>query len=91
MKAKPEPNSYKFALQIPHWYQAMLMKNNALCNQQTCSLEPPPAHLQVLGSRWMFKIKFNADSTIARYKARLVTQGYTKKRALTTLKLLVLL
>lgn len=79
MQTKTKPNSYKSTLQISHWHQAMLDEYNDLCNQQTWSLEPPPAHHQVLGSKWMYKTKFNVDDTVVRYKARLVMQGYTQK------------
>ena len=31
------------------------------------------------GSKWVFKVKTNADGSIERYKARLVAQGYNQK------------
>ena len=32
----------------------------------------------VVGSKWVFRIKFHADGTIDRFKARLVAQGFTQ-------------
>ena len=46
-----------------------------LCNQ-TWKLVPPSCHLNIIGCRWIFKIKKKADGSIERYKARLVANGY---------------
>ena len=35
-----------------------------------------------VGSRWVFKVKTNADGSIERCKARLVAQGYSQKEGL---------
>jgi len=32
----------------------------------------------VVGSKWVFTIKYNSDGSIARHKARLVAQGFTQ-------------
>lgn len=53
---------------------------NALCTQKTWSLVPPPTHHNVLGSRWIFKIKLNTDGTVSQYKGKLVAQRYKKER-----------
>ena len=34
---------------------------------------------KAIGSKWVFKVKTNADGSIERYKARLVAQGYNQK------------
>lgn len=34
-----------------------------------------PAGKKAIGSKWVFTIKYNADGTIERYKARLVCCG----------------
>ena len=34
--------------------------------------------IKLLGCRWVFNIKYNADGRIERYKARLVAKGYTQ-------------
>ncbi|KAI0501552.1 hypothetical protein KFK09_016497 [Dendrobium nobile] len=52
----------------PHWRAAMASEFLALQQQGTWLLP-------VLGCCWTFKIKRNADGSIARYKARLVAQG----------------
>jgi histone deacetylase 1/2 len=49
---------------------------DALLRNQTWELVPPSHHLNVIGCRWIFKIKRKADGSIKRYKARLVAKGY---------------
>lgn len=38
----------------------------------------PPSDQQVLGCKWVYKIKRRADGSIDRYKARLVAKGFHK-------------
>jgi hypothetical protein len=53
----------------------MAEEYKALVEQGTWNLVPPPSHGHVIGCQWIFKIKRHSDGTIARYKARLVTNG----------------
>jgi hypothetical protein len=40
---------------------------------------PRPSSRKIVGSRWVFRTKRNPDNSIARYKARLVAQGFSQK------------
>jgi len=51
----------------------------ALEENKTWGIVPLPHGKHVVGSRWIFKTKFNSDGSIDRHKARLVTQGFTQK------------
>jgi hypothetical protein len=33
---------------------------------------------KIIGCKWVFKIKHNADGSVSRYKARLVAKGYAQ-------------
>ncbi|XP_068317132.1 uncharacterized mitochondrial protein AtMg00820-like [Pyrus communis] len=55
---------------------------DALKAQGTWRLVPLPSNIEVIGSKWVYKIKRNSDGTISRYKARLVAQGFSQKDGL---------
>ena len=50
----------------------------ALKKNNTWEMGPLHIGKKVVGSRWVFTIKYHSDGSIARYKARLVAQGYTQ-------------
>ncbi|PKU73010.1 Retrovirus-related Pol polyprotein from transposon TNT 1-94 [Dendrobium catenatum] len=78
----PDPTSYTQASQYKHWRQAMSQEFQALQSQGTWHLVPPDPKQNVLGCKWIYKTKFNADGSIARYKARLVALGYKQEYGL---------
>jgi len=45
---------------------------------KTWELVDKPENRKVIGVKWVFKIKLNADSSINKYKARLVVKGYAQ-------------
>nr|KYP49829.1 hypothetical protein KK1_028425 [Cajanus cajan] len=49
---------------------------------KTWSLTPLPIGKSVIGSKWVYKIKYNSDGTLQRYKARLVAKGYNQTEGL---------
>ena len=49
---------------------------------QTRSIVPLPKGKNSIGCRWVYKIKHKADGSIERYKARLVSKGYTQQEGL---------
>lgn len=71
-----EPPNVKEALKSPIWVQVMKEEYNALMANSIWSLEEPPSNKKVVGCKWIYKIKRNSDGTVARYKARLVTQCF---------------
>ena len=49
----------------------------ALTRQRTWILVPPSPTQNVVGCKWVFKLKHNNDGSISRYKARLVAKCNT--------------
>ena len=71
-----EPPSYKVAVQYPQWCTAMQEEYDALQRQGTWSLVSPPPSKNIVGCKWVYKLKHNSDGSISRYKARLVAKGF---------------
>lgn len=52
---------------------------HALELNNTWTIVPLPLDRKPLGCKWVFKLKRKADSSIERYKARLVVKGYNQQ------------
>ena len=74
-----EPVTYKQAVQILEWREAMRKEIDALELNETWTLERLPHGVKALGSKWVYRLKFNSDGTLERYKARLVALGNHQK------------
>ena len=48
----------------------------ALQKQGTWALVPTPSTKNIVGCKWVYKLKYNSDGSIFRYKARLVAKGF---------------
>lgn len=71
-----EPTCFSDANKRHHWRAAMTEELNALIKNGTWSLVPYDPSMNVVGCKWVFRVKRKADGTIDRYKARLVAKGF---------------
>jgi hypothetical protein len=69
-----EPTSFLQANSKPEWRHTMANEMNALTQNNTWTLVPPHPNQQIIGCKWVYKIKRRANGTIDRYKARLVAK-----------------
>ena len=72
-----ETPTYKIATQFPQWCSIMHEEFTALTRQRTWILVPPSPTQNVVGCKWVFKLKHNSDESISRYKVRLVAKCNT--------------
>ena len=56
----------------------MLTELQALQANQTWSLVKLPSGKPLVDCRWVYKVKYKADGTLERYKARLVAHAFTQ-------------
>jgi hypothetical protein len=71
-----EPTCFSNAVLIPEWRTAMQVEFNALLHNKTWSLVPSQAASNLVGCKWVFKLKRKDDGSIERHKARLVAKGF---------------
>ena len=71
-----EPLSFKVATKYKQWCTIMDEEFDALTRQGTWVLVPPSPTQNVVGCKWVFKLKHNSDGSINRYKARLMAKGF---------------
>ncbi|XP_075074728.1 uncharacterized protein LOC142162291 [Nicotiana tabacum] len=74
-----EPKKIEEALKDSSWIQAMQEELDQFGKNQVWKLIPKPGNISVIGTKWVFKNKFNEDGKVARNKARLVAQGYSQQ------------
>ena len=51
----------------------------SLWSNKVWELVEPPPNQKIIGSKWVFKRKLDANGSVECYKARLVAQGCTQK------------
>jgi hypothetical protein len=62
----------------PHWKEAMDREIKTLEVAGTWKMVPRPPGKNIVGSKWVFKLKRQADGSVDKYKAQLVARGFTQ-------------
>ena len=70
-----EPKSFKKAMEEEKWRSTVGSEYGALIENETWTIETLPPNKKAIGNQWVFKVKFQSDESIERYKARLVAMG----------------
>jgi hypothetical protein len=71
-----EPTCYSSTIKHPQWRKAMNCEFDALLQNQTWKLVSPSKAQNIVGCKWVFRIKRRADGLVERYKAHLVAKGF---------------
>ena len=67
------------SLYAREWAMAMEEEMHSHGKSGTWTLVPRTRNVRLLDCRWVFKIKYTADRTLSRFKARLVIRGYKQR------------
>jgi len=70
-----EPKYFHKAVKDPKWRIAMVEEITVLEKNDTCSLEDLLVGKKPISYKWVYRVKYNTDGRIQRYKARLVIRG----------------
>lgn len=77
-----DPTSFKEAItrqDKDKWFKAMKDEIDILTKRGTWEIVTPPKEANIIGTRFVYKIKRLANGEIDKYKARLVVQGFAQK------------
>ena len=78
----PEPQSYSAALRHPdaaHYQLAASKEIASMAAQDVYELVPYHPSMNVIRSKWVFKVKRDQNNMPVKYKARLVAKGFQQK------------
>ena len=71
-----EPESYAQAAKDANWRAAMEEEMHALAENETWDVVDASKGVKPIGCSWVYKVKYNTDGSVNRYKTRLVAKGY---------------
>uniref|UniRef100_A0A5B7B4M6 Retrovirus-related Pol polyprotein from transposon TNT 1-94 n=1 Tax=Davidia involucrata TaxID=16924 RepID=A0A5B7B4M6_DAVIN len=74
-----EPENFEEAIKQKEWKKAMEEEIQVIEKNNTWELVERPQNKEVIGVKWIYKVKLNVDGSIQRNKARLVAKGYSQQ------------
>ena len=73
-----DPTCFKEALAKKEWRNAMEEELAVIKKNKTQDLVELPEGKNVTNLKWVFNMKYNADGSVQKYKARLVAKRYSQ-------------
>jgi len=77
-----EPTCVSQALRDPKWRSDMSDGLTTLMRHHTWDLVLPPPHYNLVGCKWVFRVKRKSDGSVDRFKARLIAKGFHQRPGL---------
>ncbi|EOY27180.1 Cysteine-rich RLK (RECEPTOR-like protein kinase) 8 [Theobroma cacao] len=73
-----KPTCYYEAAKDARWLKAMEQEMQMIEKNGTWILVDKPVDQHIIGVKWIYKTKLNADGIVNKFKARLVVKGYSQ-------------
>ena len=73
-----EPSSFKESVQQSVWVDAMLEKYESVVHKNVWDVVLRPEDKSVVSSRWIYKVKQDANGSVEKHKARFVACGFSQ-------------
>lgn len=74
-----EPSLFEDAARHLEWKRAMEEEIEVIEKNQTWELVKRPLNKNVVGVKWIYRLKTDAKGNVVKHKARLVAKGFTQK------------
>jgi hypothetical protein len=77
-----DTTSYEEAMGGPNsskWLEAMEDEMRSMSSNNVWDLEEIPKGAKTVGCKWVYKIKYDSNGNIEKYKAHLVAKGFTQR------------
>lgn len=71
-----EPTTTVRAISNPEWLAAMKTEYDAFITDNTQTLVPQTVDMHLVDCKWVFRVKYNINRTVQKYKAKLVVKGF---------------
>jgi hypothetical protein len=77
-----KPSSFEEAEKLQVWKDSMLEEYKSIIKNNVWDIVQRPKDKSVVSSKWMYKIKHEADGSVEKFKARFVDRGFTQKEGI---------
>jgi len=77
-----EPSNFQEAAQHQVWIDAMVEEYSSIMTNDVWEVVPSPKDRSVVGSRWIYKIKYVKNHSVEKYNARFVETRYAQKEGI---------
>lgn len=75
-----EPSNFEEAAKEECWNKAIEVEMEMIHKNDTWELVDKPVNRKIIGVKWVFRTKNNADGSLNKHKARLVVKGYSQQQ-----------
>jgi hypothetical protein len=73
-----EPSTFEEVVGRQVWRDAMMEEYSSIMKNDVWEIVPRPEGKSVVTVRWLYKLKYVADGSIEKYKARFVARGFSQ-------------